>query len=335
MLKRLLCLLMILLVALPFAHAEDGLVVYTDDELLDMMAAIPEEGEEDNSAFLVLPEDIAMPEGNTYTILLVGSDAYDDDNRGRSDTMILVQVDGDDKTIRMASFLRDMYVKIPGRGSNRLNASYIWGGHELLRRTLETNFGVTADAYVEVNFERLVKVIDAIGGVEVEVSEKERQQVNSILRFYNEKIGDAVEDQLLQESGLVHLTGKQALCFSRIRKIDGDVQRTARQRKVLEAAFHKVTQLSMAEITMLILQNMDAVQTDLTIADAVDLIPLALRCKNATFETLSIPVSGAGHHTTVDGMAVIKPDLKKNQKALKEFFGLEGEKPGSLLPGIL
>ncbi len=323
MLKRLLCLLMILLVALPFAHAEDGLVVYTDDELLDMMAAIPEEGEEDNSAFLVLPEDIAMPEGNTYTILLVGSDAYDDDNRGRSDTMILVQVDGDDKTIRMASFLRDMYVKIPGKGSNRLNASYIWGGHELLRRTLETNFGVTADAYVEVNFERLVKVIDAIGGVEVEVSEKERQQVNSILRFYNEKIGDAVEDQLLQESGLVHLTGKQALCFSRIRKIDGDVQRTARQRKVLEAAFHKVTQLSMAEITMLILQNMDAVQTDLTIADAVDLIPLALRCKNATFETLSIPVSGAGHQTTVDGMAVIKPDLKKNQKALKEFFGLE------------
>lgn len=323
MLKRLLCLLMILLVALPFAHAEDGLVVYTDDELLDMMAAIPEEGEEDNSAFLVLPEDIAMPEGNTYTILLVGSDAYDDDNRGRSDTMILVQVDGDDKTIRMASFLRDMYVKIPGKGSNRLNASYIWGGHELLRRTLETNFGVTADAYVEVNFERLVKVIDAIGGVEVEVSEKERQQVNSILRFYNEKIGAEVEDQLLQESGLVHLTGKQALCFSRIRKIDGDVQRTARQRKVLEAAFHKVTQLSMAEITMLILQNMDAVRTDLTIADAVDLIPLALRCKNATFETLSIPVSGAGHHTTVDGMAVIKPDLKKNQKALKEFFGLE------------
>lgn len=323
MLKRLLCLLMILLVALPFAHAEDGLVVYTDDELLDMMAAIPEEGEEDNSAFLVLPEDIAMPEGNTYTILLVGSDAYDDDNRGRSDTMILVQVDGDDKTIRMASFLRDMYVKIPGKGSNRLNASYIWGGHELLRRTLETNFGVTADAYVEVNFERLVKVIDAIGGVEVEVSEKERQQVNSILRFYNEKIGAGVEDQLLQESGLVHLTGKQALCFSRIRKIDGDVQRTARQRKVLEAAFHKVTQLSMAEITMLILQNMDAVRTDLTIADAVDLIPLALRCKNATFETLSIPVSGAGHHTTVDGMAVIKPDLKKNQKALKEFFGLE------------
>ena len=321
MLKRLACLAMTLLVALTFAYAEE--TGYTDDELLDMMAVIPEEGEEDNSAFLVLPEDIPMPKDNTYTILLVGSDAYDDDNRGRSDTTILVQVDGASKTIRMASFLRDMYVKIPGRGSNRLNASYIWGGEQLLRKTLESNFGVTADAYVEVNFERLVKVIDAIGGVEVEVTEAERQQVNSILKFYNGKIGDKENDQLLQESGLVHLTGKQALCYSRIRKIDGDFQRTGRQRKVLEAAFRKVTQLSMAEISMLILQNMDAVQTDLTIADAVDLIPLALRCKNASFETLAIPVEGSYSSATVDGMAVIKPNLKKNQQALKEFFNDE------------
>lgn len=321
MLKRLACLAMTLLVALTFAYAEEN--GYTDDELLDMMAVIPEEGEEDNSAFLVLPEDIPMPKDNTYTILLVGSDAYDDDNRGRSDTTILVQVDGASKTIRMASFLRDMYVKIPGRGSNRLNASYIWGGEKLLRKTLESNFGVTADAYVEVNFERLVKVIDAIGGVEVEVTEAERQQVNSILKFYNGKIGDKENDQLLQESGLVHLTGKQALCYSRIRKTDGDFQRTGRQRKVLEAAFRKVTQLSMAEISMLILQNMDAVKTDLTIADAVDLIPLALRCKNASFETLAIPVEGSYSSATVDGMAVIKPNLKKNQQALKKFFNEE------------
>lgn len=322
MLKRLACLAFALLLALPCALTEDGVTDYTDDELLDIMAEIPEDGE-DNSAFMVLPEDIAMPEDDTYTLLLVGSDAYGGENRGRSDTTILVQVDGNNKTIRMASFLRDMYVKIPGKGSNRLNASYIWGGEKLLRQTLETNFGVTADAYIEVNFERLVQVIDGIGGVEVEVSEKERQQVNSILKFYNVQIGDAESDQLLLESGLVNLTGKQALCYSRIRKIDGDFQRTGRQRKVLEAAFHKVTQMSMAEISGLIMQNISAVKTDLTIFDAIDLIPLALRCKNATFETLTIPVSGAYKSTTIDGMAVFRPDLKKNQEALKEFFGLE------------
>lgn len=323
MLKRLVCFVLAAFFVLSCALAEDGLKNYSDDELLDMMAAIPEEGEEDNSAFMVLPEDIAMPEDDIYTLLLVGSDAYSGDGRGRSDTTILVQVDGTSKTIRMASFLRDTYVKIPGKGSNRLNASYIWGGEELLRKTLETNFGVTADAYVEVNFERLVQVVDGIGGVEVEVSEKERRQVNSILKFYNVKIGDAESDQLLEESGLVNLTGKQALCYSRIRKIDGDFQRTGRQRKVLEAAFHKVTQLSMAEISTLVLQNISAVRTDLTIFDAVDLIPLALRCKNAEFETMTVPAAGTYKSTTIDGMAVLRPDLKKNQAMLKEFFHLE------------
>ena len=205
MLKKGLALLLMLL--LPFScalarEADDGLRGYTEDELLDMMAQLPEDGEEDNSAFLVLPESISMPEGNVYTLLLIGSDAYSGDGRGRSDTTILVQVDAESKTIRMASFLRDMYVRIPGKGSNRINASYIWGGAELLLKTLETNFGVTADAWAEVNFERLVKVIDAIGGVEVEVTEAERTQVNSILRFYNEKTGSPQEDQLLMESGL-------------------------------------------------------------------------------------------------------------------------------------
>ena len=326
MLKKGLALLLMLL--LPFSCAlaretDDGLRGYTEDELLDMMAQLPEDGEEDNSAFLVLPESISMPEGNVYTLLLIGSDAYSGDGRGRSDTTILVQVDAESKTIRMASFLRDMYVRIPGKGSNRINASYIWGGAELLLKTLETNFGVTADAWAEVNFEQLVQVIDAIGGVEVEVTEAERTQVNSILRFYNEKTGSPQEDQLLMESGLVTLTGKQALCFSRIRKIDGDFQRTARQRKVLEAAFHKVTQLSLAEISLLVLENLDAVSTNLTLSDALELIPLALRCKNASFEIMTIPVSGAYQHTTVNDMAVIRPDLKKNQQALREFFHLQ------------
>ena len=328
MLKKGLALLLMLL--LPFScalarEADDGLQGYTEDELLDMMAQLPEDGEEDNSAFLVLPESISMPEGNVYTLLLIGSDAYSGDGRGRSDTTILVQVDAESKTIRMASFLRDMYVRIPGKGSNRINASYIWGGAELLLKTLETNFGVTADAWAEVNFERLVQVIDAIGGVEVEVTEAERTQVNSILRFYNEKTGDPEEDQLLTESGLVHLTGKQALCFSRIRKIDGDTQRTARQRKVIEAAYRKVMTLDLASITALVMDNLDACKTDLTPADAVRLIPLAIRCKNATFETLTIPQKGTYSTRTIDGMWVIVPNLKQNKALLREFLGLKEE----------
>lgn len=323
-----LCLLLptLALADVPRANeAGDRMVTVSGDELLEWMAEIAEEGEEDNSSFAVLPDDLETADEDRFTLLLVGSDAYTDDNRGRSDTMLLVQVDADSKTIRVASFLRDTYVKIPGRGSNRLNASYSWGGEKLLRRTLKENFGVTADAYLEVNFERLVQVIDGIGGIEVEVSEEERRQVNSILRFYNEKIGDPESDQLLKESGYVHLTGKQALCFSRIRKIDGDTQRTARQRKVIEAAYRKVIDMDMASITLLVMSNLDAFRTDLTLGDAIELIPLAIRCKNATFETITIPKAGTYSTGFVNDMWVIKPNLKTNKALLREFLDLEEE----------
>ena len=84
-----------------------------------------------------------------------------------------------------------------------------------------------------------------------------------------------------------------------------------------------MTQLSLAEISLLVLENLDAVSTNLTLSDALELIPLALRCKNASFEIMTIPVSGAYQHTTVNDMAVIRPDLKKNQQALREFFHLQ------------
>ena len=173
-----------------------------------------------------------------------------------------------------------------------------------------------------VNFERLVDVIDAIGGVEVEVSEAERVQLNSILKFYNTKIGDKESDQLLEQSGYQLLTGKQALCFSRIRKIDSDFARTSRQRTVIEAAFHKVMELDMISISALIMQNMDAVETDLTLSDALELIPMAIVAKNATFDSMTVPMEGAYSSRFVNRMAVLVPDMSKNVAAVAEFLNL-------------
>lgn len=319
--QKLIALLLIFALVLPAALAENSMQVEDDDleflteeELLEKMA-------DDDSGMTVLPEDSDLNIRSTYNLLLIGTDSYSETTRGRSDTTILVQMDTEKKTIKMVSFLRDMYVKIPGRGSNRINASYAKGGAKLLIKTLEQNFGVTVDAYVAVNFDRLVNVIDAIGGVEVEVSEAERVQVNSILRFYNTKIGADESDQLLNESGTQLLTGKQALCFSRIRKIDSDFNRTSRQRKVIEAAFHKVMDLDMISLSALVIQNMDAVETDLGLSDALELVPMALVAKNATFSSLTIPVDGGYSNRTIDGMAVLVPNLKKNVQAIQKFLG--------------
>ena len=328
---RKLCLLLMIFLLLPLPalasgmptidESADDLISLDGSDLYDLAAGTGDAS--DASDFLILPEDNDSTLNSSFTLLLIGSDSYDEEHRGRGDALILVQVNGAAKEIRLVSFLRDLYVSIPGKSSNRINASYVWGGESLLRRTLEKNFGVTADAYMEVNFDRMVKLIDGIGGVEVEVSKKERTQVNSILRFYNKQIGAPEEDELLEETGLTHLTGKQALCFSRIRKIDGDEQRTARQRKVLEAAFRKVSALSLAEITAVLTANLDVVTTDLTLADCLTLIPLAIQCRNATFETLTIPQDG--HGAFVDESWVLKADLKKEKKALLAFLGLSGD----------
>lgn len=301
------------------SEGDEDLEPLSEEELLRILADADEGG-----AFVVLPEDFSFDDENVFTLLMVGSDSYFADKRGRADAVILVQLNASTRTIRMVSFLRDLYVPIPGKGSNRLNASYIWGGHKLLRRVLENTFGVKADAYVEVNFSRMVDVVDAIGGIEVSLTEKEMTQVNSILRFYNEKIGDDEEDQLLWSYGEnVHLTGKQALCFARIRKIDGDIQRTGRQRKVLEAAFRKVSALDAAQILQLVMANLDSVNTDISIGELADLAKKAMLCRNATFETLTIPAVGTYRQASRNGMSVVVADMDQNRELLWEFFGLD------------
>lgn len=296
--------------------ADDDLVPLSDEELLSILAA------SEGASFIVLPDDFDIDDENVFTILLIGSDAYDPTKRGRADAVILAQLNASTKTVKLASFMRDLYITIPGKGQNRLNASYIWGGEKLLRRTLEQHFGITVDAYAEVNFTRMIDVIDRIGGIDVAVTKKEMRQVNSILRFYNTYTGDPEEDQLLYAYGTsVHLTGKQALCFSRIRKIDGDIQRTGRQRKVLEAAFRKVTELDFVELLELISDNLDAVNTDLTLEQVLNLIPKAMVCHNAAFETMTIPAEGTYHQATRDGMSVVVADLDQNQELIWDFFG--------------
>lgn len=314
------------------SNAEDELAddLFTEDELDAALKPLSDEElmnilAQSDDSFIVLPDDFDMGGDDIYTLLLVGSDSYFNNERGRADCVIVAQINARNHTVKLASFLRDLYVQIPGKGHNRLNASYIYGGEKLLRKTLETNFGITVDAYVEVNFSRMIRVIDAIGGVECEVSEKEMRQVNSILRFYNTKIGDPEEDQLLWEHGdSVHLTGKQALCFARIRKIDGDIHRTVRQRKVIEGAFRKVASLDFAAITQLIAENIDAVNTDLTLADMMSLIPVAMRCRSAAFETMSFPSGDTFHQGMRSGMSVaVIDDMNKALSALWKFFDVE------------
>lgn len=267
--------------------------------------------------------EVVTKDKDVFDLLLIGTDAHEDDENGRSDAMVLVRLDADAEEIRMVSFLRDLYVTIPGHGKNRLNAAYMMGGAELLLQTLEENFGVTANAWAEVDFAGVTRVIDAIGGVEVEVSDAERVQLNGILRHDNRDAGVEETDGLIPKPGRLLLTGKQALCFSRIRKIDDDLRRTSRQRTVLEAAFHKVMELDILSMAALAVNHLDVVTTNLTAGDIIRLIPLALRVKDAAFVSMTVPGEGAWEDKVVHGMQVLAVDLPQARKDVAAFLDRE------------
>lgn len=269
---------------------------------------------------LVMPATLNLADAKRLRVLLIGTDAYQPDDAGRSDTMLLVQVDLETGALKMVSFLRDLYVAIPGHGKTRLNAAYVYGGAPLLAQTLGVSFGAWADRYVAVNFSLMVTVVDRMGGITVAVSEAERKQLNSILKFYNRKNGFREKDQLLSEAGTQRLSGKQALCYSRIRKIDSDFQRVNRQRKVLEGIYARLRELDALSLAALATELFGQVATDMTLSDVVGLVPVLLRMDGVTFESLTVPVQGGYHSDVIRGSDVLVPDLAENEAKIEAFL---------------
>lgn len=280
----------------------------------------PPGGQEAAPSTGVLPAVLGLGDSNTLRVLLIGTDAYTVKQRGRSDTMLLFQINVQTGQIRLVSFLRDLYVKIPGHGKTRLNAAYVFGGAELLKQTLLNNFGVTVDRTVAVNFSLMVQVIDQIGGVTVDVSTSERKQLNSILKYYNTQNGYPKNDQLLESAGEQTLTGKQALCYSRIRKIDSDFQRVGRQRKVIEAAYARLRQLDALALGNLVMRVLPQIWTDMTLADAASLVPVLLKLGDVNWDSLTVPVNGGYSSQNIAGMDVLVPSLDRNRDAIAQFL---------------
>ncbi|MEG2701553.1 MAG: LCP family protein, partial [Clostridia bacterium] len=189
--------------------------------------------------------------------------------------------------------------------------------------TLQNNFGVRVDRTMAVNFSLMADLIDQIGGVDVEVTEQERTQLNSILRFYNKKSGVAQEDGLLSSAGEQHLNGKQALSFSRIRKIDSDFQRTSRQHRVLLGILKQLTHMDFVSLAALAATNMNKVTTDLRLEDINALLPIVMNAANLRLRSTHVPFDGTYEDQTINGMMVLVPNLSRNKKLIGEFLTQE------------
>ncbi len=249
---------------------------------------------------------------NVINIMLLGQDASDGVTRTRTDTMILMSIHKENRTISLTSFMRDLYVYIPGwDGYHKLNSAYPFGGYEMLKDTFLYNFGVQIDFIVHVEFEKFSQVVDILGGVDIYLSAAEAAHLNE---YYPEKNWNLTE-------GVNHLNGEQTLGYSRIRQIDSDYYRTERQRKVLTAIFDTYKSKSILELLGVTAEILPLIRTyDLEKSEIYtylrELLPLV---SGTTMQSYRVPFDDA-YSTTYQGMYVLVCNMLYTQQKLTQII---------------
>lgn len=261
------------------------------------------------------PGDIssAVPPSNKVegddiiNIMLVGQDRRLGENyRTRSDAMILVTFNTRNKTIILTSFMRDLYVTIPGYQANKMNAAYQIGGMALLRETMMVNFGVEVDAFIEVDFNGFESVINAVGGVDITLNQAEAKYLNDLYGWN-------------LTAGKQHLTGKQALAYAQNRTTGGDADfgRTERQRKLLTSIFNSLKHQSLGQLYTLKNTILPMITTDMSDKQIVNyLLDLFPMLSDSTMQTQRIPIDGSYQLVWVGMLDVVLPDLETNRQFL-------------------
>ena len=269
------------------------------------------EGVEKRDADSVVWDKVDALDGkHVINILLIGQDRREGESRARSDTMILVSVNTERKSISLVSLMRDLYVQIPGYSDNRINAAYQWGGMELLDETVLENFGVEVDGNVEADFEQFETIIDILGGVDVEMSKGEAEYMKYVMES-----GDVQE-------GENHLNGKQALDFARMRGLDDDFHRTERQRRLLTRLAEKLQSASVQQLLDLVNEVLPHVSTDMSSTQMLGYAASAIQVylSGAEIATGRIPAESMYSDAEIRGMQVLVPNLEKCQSYLSELI---------------
>lgn len=243
-------------------------------------------------------------ENGITNILLVGVDGNNMEKGNRSDAMMIATIDEKNNDIRITSLARDTYVDIEGYGTEKLTHAYAYEGASLLISTIKNNFGIDVDKYVAVSFESFEKIIDILGGVEINVSEKEVSQINGV-----------------NNSGVQILNGSQALAYSRIRYIDSAYERDNRQRTVIEALYNKFANGSSDNIMEIANEVLRYTKTNMAPLEIVSIANKAIKIKDTDFDQVEFPFEEARKDNNISEKGwVIKWDKDYNKDKLNKFI---------------
>lgn len=193
---------------------------------------------------------------DVYNLLLIGSDTRNPQYYSRSDSMILISVNRQNRQIQMVSLLRAAYVNIPGHGNARLNTAYSYGGPQLLIDTIELNYKTHIDNYISVDFTAFQKIVDILGGIDMQLTEAEAAALAENFTAAGATPPDG--------AGKYHMDGATTLSYVRLRSIDSDRNRTQRQRNVLNEIVSKAKSMSISQGLQLLDEILPLVRTDMS-----------------------------------------------------------------------
>lgn len=270
-----------------------------------------------------------MKNDNVVNILLIGEDqrTYAENQEEkvstsvvRSDTMILCSINKQTNQISLISFMRDLYVPIPGYGNNRLNAAFAVGGPTLLTQTIEEDFGVSIDGVVAVNLEGFLGAMDVVGDVDLYLTAAEAEYINehAFWGYENDKWGS--EEWTLTE-GWNTLTPNQSLAYARVRKFgNSDWDRTTRQRQLLYAVFKKIASSNPVAQLRMANELLPNFTTDFSTSTLLGYAYTVLSGGMEMTGSYRVPVDGGYTSQRINGMSVLVPNLEQNRLALQDYI---------------
>lgn len=260
---------------------------------------------------------------NVSNILLIGSDSSDFDKIGRSDAMIILTIDKDNKSLKLTSLARDTLVNIPGHGHEKLTHAYAYGKAKLLLETIEKNLKIKLDGYVAVNFNSFIDLVDTLGGVEVDIRRNEIEHLNDIIvNSFKVANNKWEEPQFIRFEGKQLLNGYQSLAYARIRQIDSVYERDKRQRYVLKSIANKLVELPVRSYPKVIKEMLPYLEVDIPIPKLITLAMTSKSLYNYELDQMEFPVAEYRESARLkkDNSFVVKWNKTENLKVLNSFI---------------
>ncbi len=232
---------------------------------------------------------------------------------------MIATIDTIHKKLKLTSIMRDSYVGIEGHGDDKINHAYAFGGPQLAIKTLNENFDLNIEDFVSVNFETLPKIIDKVGGIELDIDSEELKYINGYIRDINKKNGTNVSE--IAETGLQHVNGTQALAYCRIRYTSGgDYKRTERQREVLTEIFKKVESTPATSYPSLLSDILPMVNTSLGYNEILNLGMDVLKLGDSNLKLERFPLDAYSQGKTINGVYYLTFDKRATVEQLHNYI---------------